>query len=180
MDYGENKYNRLLAILRKSKPALLTPERTMDAVMNRILKEQAGKKASPRFLEFIFGWVYIGWVRTSLVAASVILVLAFVYQQAVILKRINNLNRQAVFIESQIITSYANVPNAAVLYQIAGRKFTPGGRSITEKQIRQILRSYRDLEEKFNDLMKLIEGDPALKKYVEEQLSENSKEKLKL
>lgn len=180
MNSGKVDYERVIATLRSSKPELRSPEETTEKVMNRILMDQASGKASSGILDFLFGWVYVGWVRTSLVAASVILVLGFVYQQAVILKRVNNLNRQAVYIEDQIITGNNTIPDAALFYQLAGRKLNSGNINISERQIRQIMRSYKELEEKYSDLMNLIETNPALKKYVDEQLSESNKEKFKL
>jgi len=180
MNSGETDYERVLATLRRSKPVLRSPDETAEKVMNRILRDQAPGKASSGILDFLFGWVFVGWVRTSLVAASVILVLGFVYQQAVILKRVNNLNSQAVFIEDQIITGNTAIPDAALFYQLAGRKLNSGNINISERQMKQIMRSYKELEEKYSDLLNLIEKNQALKKYIEEQLSENDKKKSNL
>ena len=48
-----------------------------------------------------------------------------------------------------------------------------GNKTVSEKQIKQILKSYNELEEKYKDLIKLIEDDPELKNYVEEKLNGN-------
>ena len=40
------------------------------------------------FIESLFGWVYIGWVRRSLIGVSVVLVAIFVYQQAFIFREV--------------------------------------------------------------------------------------------
>ena len=180
MSSDEIKYGRVLDLLRKSKPVLQSPDVIKDKVVDRIMSIGAKKDSSPGILDFLFGWVYIGWVRKGLIAASAAIVLVFIYQQGVILKQINNLNRQAVFIESQIITGNSNNADAAFLYRLAGRKIPAGDINITERQMRQLMRSYNELEEKYRDLLSLIEGDPALKKYFEEQLSENQKRKFKL
>ncbi|MFH0843651.1 MAG: hypothetical protein V1903_13680 [Bacteroidota bacterium] len=180
MSSDEMKYERLLDILRKSKPVLQSPDMLKDKVVDRILSTQGKKEPSPGILDFLFGWVYIGWVRRGLIAASAAMVLVFVYQQGVIIKRINTLNRQAVFIEGQIITGNSNNTDAAFLYRLAGRNIPAGEIKISERQMKRMIRSYNELEEKYRDLVNLIEGDPALKKYVEEQLSVKHKGKLNL
>jgi len=180
MSSDKMKYDRVVDLLRKSKPVLQSPDVIKDKVVDRILSIRGKKEPSPGVLDFLFGWVYIGWVTKGLIAASVAIVLVFIYQQGVILKRINSLNRQAVFIEGQIITGNSDNADAAFLYRLAGRKISAGDMNITERQMKQIMRSYNDLEKKYRDLLNLIEGDPALKKYVEEQLSGKHKRKFNL
>ena len=51
---------------------------------------------------------------------------------------------------------------------------------ISEKQVKQVIKSYNELEKKYKDLIKLIEDDPELMKYIEEKLIENNKKKFKL
>ncbi len=180
MNSDEIKYTRILNILRKSKPVFHSADDIEDKVMKRIMRKEEKQEPSPGILNFLFGWVYIGWVRRGLVAASIILVIAFVYQQTVILKRINNLNRQAVFIESQIITGSSDNSDAAFLYRLAGRKLPAGKINISEKQVKRLMKSYSELEAKYKDLIKLIEEDPHLRKYVEEKLDESSKKKFNM
>lgn len=174
------KYDRMIDILRKSRPVLQSPDFIKEKVVNRIENTKGKEEAFSGILDFVFGWVYVGWMRKVLITASAAMVLVFIYQQGVILKRINILNRQVVFIEGQIITRNSNDAGAAYLSRLAGRKIPAENININERQIRQMLRSYNELEEKYRDLLNIIEGDPVLKKYVEEQLSENKKEKFKL
>ena len=42
------------------------------------------------------------------------------------------------------------------------------------------MKSYSELEAKYKDLIKLIEEDPHLRKYVEEKLDESSKKKFNM
>ncbi len=180
MNSDEAKYDRVLDLLRKSRPVLDSKEEIEEKVIRIITQKQDKKEISSGVLDFLFGWVYVGWVRTGLVAASVILIIAFVYQQAVIIKRINNLNRQAIYIESQIITGRSLDSDAGYFYRLAGRKLQSGDKMISEKQVKQVIKSYNELEKKYKDLIKLIEDDPELMKYIEEKLIENNKKKFKL
>lgn len=174
------KYNSMIKILRRSKPVLNPANNIEEKVIDRIIRKTDSRDSSPGILDILFGWVYIRWVRSGLVAASLILILIFVYQQGVILKRINNLNRQSVFVESQFNTVNMEETDASYLYRITGRKIFRSSITISEKQMNRLVKSYSDLEKKYQDLVRLIEDDPELMKYVEEKLGKGSKNKLKL
>jgi hypothetical protein len=180
MNDDEIKYNRVLHVLRKSKPVLSSPEDIEAKVMRRIIQKQDKKESPPGFLDFLFGWVYIGWVRSGLVTVSILLVAVFLYQQAVIIKRINNLDSQAIFIENQMVTGSSDIPHENSFYRLAGEKLPARRLTISEKQVNRLIRSYNELEEKYKDLVRLIEEDPELKKYVEEKLNVNSRKKFNL
>ena len=91
MKNGIEKYNKVLNILKKSKPILDTTDDIEKEVFKRINRVHRIRFNLSEVIDFLFGWVYIGWVRRSLIAASVVLVLVFIYQQSVILKQINYL-----------------------------------------------------------------------------------------
>jgi hypothetical protein len=180
MNNDEMKYNNVLNILRKSKPVLNNLNDIEEKVFDRIKRKTSRREHPQGILDFLFGWVYIGWVRSGLVAASVILIIVFLYQQAVIIKRINILNRQSVFIENQINAGSTDNSEAFYLYRLAGRKMNSGSITISERQMKRLMKSYSELEEKYKDLIKLIEDDPELMKYVEGKLNESNKVKFKL
>jgi hypothetical protein len=180
MNSDEIKYERILNILRKSKPVLTSTDSIEEKVIEKIKQRQKKKEPSQGILDFLFGWVYIGWVRSGLIAASVLLVAGFIYQQAVMIRQINNLNRQTILIESQLITGSSGTPDAGFLYGLSGLKLPSGNITISNRQMKQILRSYNELEGKYKDLIKLIEENSVLKKYVEERLAENNKKKINL
>jgi hypothetical protein len=180
MNTDKTKYDRILNTLRKSRPVLRSPDDIGEKVINRILQNKMKNEPASGILDFLFGWVYVGWVRTGLVAASILLIVVFAYQQVVILKRVNNLNRQAIFIENQMITGSPDYSYTNLLFRLAERKLPSGNKTASEKQIKQILKSYNELEEKYKDLIKLIEENPELKIYVEEKLKESNKKKFKL
>ncbi len=176
----ETKYEKILNILKKSKPVLSNINDLEENVINMILQKQKTKDRSFNILDVIFGWVYVRWVRTVLVTASVVLILAFVYQQTVILKRINNLDSRAIFLENRMVTGEESNGDRTLFYKLSGRILPSRGITISEKQLNQIIDSYNELEEKYRDLIKLIEEDPELKNYVEEKLGEKNKKKLNL
>jgi len=180
MKREEAKYDKILDILKRSKPVLQNTSDLEENVMNMIMQEQKKNDRSFNVLDFIFGWVYIGWVRRSLIAASLIVIIVFSCQQTIILKRINNLDNRAIFIEDQIVTGSADNAGRTLFYRLSGQKLPSKGITISEKQLNRIMNSYNELEEKYRDLIKLIEEDPELKNYVESKLNEKSKKKLNL
>jgi len=180
MNRDETKYDRILDLLRKSKPVLDSKEEIEEKVIRIITQKQDRKELSSGFLDFLFGWVYVGWVRMGLVAASILLIVAFAYQQVVILKRVNNLNRQAIFIESQMITSNPDYSYTNLLFKLAGQKLPSGSTTVPEREMKKILKSYNELQEKYKNFIKLIEENPELKVYIEEKLMESNKKKINL
>ena len=179
---GESeKYDRILKILRKSRPDLGNTDDIEEKVINRIILATRKVKPSFNILDFLFGWVYIGWVRTGLVAVSVLLLAAFGYEQAMILKRINNLNARTGFSESQIISGVSGEINDKLLfYRITEGKQSDKPIKISNRQLKKLIESINELQIKYNDLIRIIEENPELKKYIDEKITENDRKKLKL
>src|SRR5450759_5105950 len=96
MKTESEKYNKVLKILRNSRPQLDSTEDIEREVINKIARAHQKRLNLSEIIDFLFGLVYIGLVRRSLITASVILVLVFVYQQGVILKRIEILSKQTI------------------------------------------------------------------------------------
>ena len=180
MNSEETKYEKILDILKRSKPQLSNTHDLEENVINIIREKQKKSETSFNILDFIFGWVYVGWVRTVLVTASIILIVAFAYQQTIILKRINSLDSRTIFIENQVVSGSVNNDGRTLFYRLSGQRMPAQGITISEKQLDQIVNSYNELEKKYRDLIKLIEEDPELKKYVEKKLNEGSRKKLNL
>jgi hypothetical protein len=175
------KFYRILKILRKSKPVLNSTEDIENEVIKRIVKIQQPQFILSDVIDFLFGWIYIGWVRRSLIASSVVLVLVFVFQQSVILKRINFLSRQMVIVEGETTPTPAyEIERRIMMYRLSGRIFPSKSLTISEKQVEQMLESVNELQSKYKDLLNLIEEDPELKKYIEKKLLENDRKKIKL
>lgn len=176
-----DKYNKVVNLLRNSKPEL---ESTTD-IEREVLKRISGvRHSSPTIsdaVDFLFGWVYIGWVRRSLIAASVALVLIFVYQQAIILKRIDLISRQTVVTDRGNVSGPADeIEKILMVYRSSGRKFPSKTITMSEKQMRELLESVNELQIKYKDLENLIEADPELKKMIEKKLIESNHTKINL
>ena len=175
------KYNKVITLLRKSKPELDSTSDIEREVLRRISEIERSGINFPGVVDFLFGWVYIGWVRRSLIAASVFLVLIFVYQQSIILKRIDVISRQT------IVTDKGSVPTPAdqiekmmTVYKMTGRILPSKTITISESQMKELLETVKELQNKYKNLEDLIEGDPQLKKLIENKLIDSNRNKINL
>jgi len=174
MTAEREKYKKVLAILRGSKPELKGIDLIQDNVIGRIRK--GGVKHNPltEVVENLFAWIYIGWVRRSLVTASVLLVVFFAYQQTMILKGVNDINKREIVTGPDAFTgTYDELDKQVRMLKLTSRGMSTGGLKITEKRIEQLLDSYNELQDKYIDLIRIIEEDPVLKEYIEERLGED-------
>jgi hypothetical protein len=180
MRVKEEKYDRIMDILRRSKPSLADTADIENNVMRRIREITKDKVGSANILDYLFGWVYIGWVRRGLIAASFLIIGLFVFQQTLIIKHVSLLERQAILSESQFNpAASSDLQEKMLLYKITSEKSLENI-TISERQLNRLLRSYDDLETKYRDLLKLIEDDPVLKQYINEKISGENKRKYNL
>jgi hypothetical protein len=176
----EEKYKKVINILKKSNPVLKDSGIIEENVMARI-QQVSNNHETFNFFEYMFSWVYIGWVRSGLIAASILLIVLFGYQQAIIMKQINTLNDRALFSESQMVTGVSDeIGDKLLLYKLTDGKPYDRSIKISNRQMRRLLESVNELQLKYNDLIKLIKENPDLKKYIDEKMTENNRKKLKL
>lgn len=181
MENNSEKIDKVLNLIRKSKPEL----KSIHDIENEVIKRIAGKKYKPsafeEIVDFFFGWVYITWVRRSLITASLLLVVIFIFQQRAIMKQITFLSDQVIMNSSGNTQIPENVIEKRLLiYRLTGSKVPSKSITITEKQMEQLLESVKELEGRYLDLINIIEENSELKKQIEEKLEENKNKKVKL
>jgi hypothetical protein len=181
MGTEDGKYERVINLLRKSSPELSTKEDIQKEVISRISKKMRSPALKEELVDILFGWIYIGWVRRSLIAASVVLVMVFVWQQSVILRQINFLSKQVIVpAEESMLTTSQQAEKLMMLYKTSSRLFSSRNITISEKQLNQLLDSVNVLKIQYKDLIELIDENPELKKYIDEKLAEKANTKTKL
>ncbi|MBN2665534.1 MAG: hypothetical protein JXR67_03425 [Bacteroidales bacterium] len=173
-----DSYDKLVRILRNSRPDLLHPDIIENEIMGRIQRQNQGRGRFSEFVDALFGWVYIGWVRRSLIGVSVVLVAIFAYQQAFILRQVKNIGKQVVIMgsESSAVSSSA-LDKRLTLYKMSARLSPDGEIRISESLLEDLLDSYNDLQIKYKDLLRIIEADPELKGHIEKMLKEDKRYK---
>jgi hypothetical protein len=178
MTEGNDSYKKVVEILKNSRPDLVRPEEIEKEVIKRIQNKNRTTRRFSDFIDSLFGWVYIGWVRRSFITAAVIMVSVFVYQQALILKQVNNISKQPVVISGEPVPgSLSEISKKLTLYKISNKLSPSNEINISEKQLEQIIESYNSLQTKYKNLLRIIEENPELKKYINSKLNENKKYK---
>lgn len=174
-----SKYERITDILKKSRPVLTGNETIEENVMERIRDK---RKINENFNipDHLFGWVYVGWVRRGLIAASVLIISFFAVQQSMILKRINNLERQEVSTNPSFVKGVPDDFEPTLLINTRSGKISLKGDNLSARQLKQLQESINDLQARYSNLIKLIEDNPELKNYIENKLSEKDKKKFNL
>jgi hypothetical protein len=172
----KTKYDRIVDILRKSKPIFNEADAVSEKVIRQIQEEKSVVKFSDLILEFFFGWIYIVWVRRSMVAAAFVIIVFFGYQQAVIINRINELSDKKVYNGTLLISDTRdNLKDYLMLNRIDVKKFRNKRIEVSKKEIDQLIKSVNKLQVKYKDIIDLIENDPQLRKYVEEKMNQDLK-----
>ena len=92
----EEKYARVVRILRSNNPELKGKENLVDQVMHGIERPQEGFAIRGRLDRTLFGWTGIYWVRTVMSIAALFFVCFFLIQQLVMWNRLNTLEEQIV------------------------------------------------------------------------------------
>lgn len=172
MREGNEKYNKLLGTLKKSKPELADPGRVRDAVLSAIKSREMKLAALSRFPDYLFAWVKLPWLRRSLVTASAVLVIFFIYQQIVIIRGIKELNTRTIINGSELLfTPVNNHLNRIMLNRLTGRSFDQGDCELNREQFEILIRSYNELCKEYGDLIRIIERDPELLKKIKEEIA---------
>jgi len=174
MTEESEKYKKVLSILKKAKPELTGIESIEQNVVSRIRRKTERGQSLRDIIENLFAWIYIGWVRKSMVTASGLLVLFFVYQQTMILKGVNEISKRSIVNGTgSISVSEEDLGKQLMMYRLTGRRLYSGDLEISEKQLKELIDSYKELQDKYSGLIEIIERDSILKGYLEKKLDES-------
>lgn len=169
----DDKYRNLVEMLKRSTPVLSNPETVRDNVLREIRK--AGKEAGllSSTGEFLFGWIYVGWLRRSLVTIAAAVIFIFGYQQVVIIRKINNLSDQRIQNGSVVSTDFSDdIYNRMMYYRFTGKMMDGEEIHASENEINKLMVEINKLRLKYEDLIFMIENDPMLMEYIETKLNQ--------
>jgi hypothetical protein len=180
MTTRENKYETVLNVLKNSKPSLDNPATIAENVLREIREEKPEISFTGAVIEFFFGWVYIGWVRRSMIAVTMVIFLIFGYQQTIIMKRIKELSSQRIETGNpSFIRTNDDLSRRILLFRLSKMKIPSDKTVVTHENIDEMIGSLNSLRTKYKDLIDRIENDPELKKYVEQRMDELAGKELK-
>ncbi|HLN55507.1 MAG TPA: hypothetical protein VK207_05930 [Bacteroidales bacterium] len=177
MKTENEKYEKIVDSLRKSTPELIHYDSLEEKIMRKISSKD--HKDVTGIFDFLFGWIYIGWVRKTLIAVSFALLGFFLWQQNSIINQINDLSVSIRENDRMIIYD----PSAALEKRQMLLKYTrerSGGYYVPEEDLKKIIDSLNHLDISYRDLLDLINSDSLLKKRVEEKLERKLGSRIKL
>jgi hypothetical protein len=178
MKAEDTKYEKVLSLLKKAKPDLKHPEIVTEMVMSRLKDEMSKISLVEMIIEFLFGWIYVGWVRRSMIVAAICIAMLFGYQQILILKKINELSGQRIQDGDLFMTSAkTEISDKIRVFRFPGQKLDDKKNTVSKKEIDEMIKSINKLQIKYKDIIDLIEDDPELKNYVETRMKELGKNK---
>jgi len=181
MSDGNNKYEKVVKIIRESLPAFPHPELIEDAVIEKIRTKDQFSAGINGLIDTAFGWIYSGWVRRSFIGAALILFAVFVYQQADLLRSVRSLEREVVTItHEQPLLNVRDLERRLTIFKISSKIGPERKIEINESQLKEFMDSYKNLELKYENLNRMIQEDTLLKKYFEKKFEEIEKNKSKI
>lgn len=162
---GKENYDKVIELLRRSEPQCGSTGDIEGKVLSSISEQKSVRQKS--LTEYVFGWINIGWLRTSLAGATFILLAFFVWQQHSIMTEIDSLKDR---IGSGTVYYDAGdvIERKMTLYMKSGGLID----GISRDDVLMLLDSLKDMRIKYEDLMSIIRNDPELVKEIEKKLDQ--------
>jgi len=181
MTAEKGKFDEVIDLLRKSKPVLDSTREIEDHVISVISREKRPVEIISELTDFIFGWTYIGWVRRSLAAVSFAILIFFLYQQGVMMKRIDSLSKQMVkSVSGNNSVADDEIEKMLTVYINSGHRFPARSIIIPENKMKELVDSVRELQEKYKVLEKIINDNPDLKEMIQKKLLDKKLSKINM
>jgi hypothetical protein len=181
MKTEDDKLNMLIGLIKRSEPVMKDQKRFTEKVIENIEKRKRQPDLLASLNELLFGWVYVGWVRRSLVAVSLAILFFFGYQQAVLLKRVNELSDRRIEGSASMVHGITtNYSGKLRLYRLFGERALEKNSNISEDKIEDFVRQVYELNSEYQDLIEEMKKDSSLKKYVGEKMEEMNRKKSKI
>lgn len=174
MDKREDNYEKIIGLLRSSRPELHGVENIRDDVVSRIRDMERQRLSVTELIGYLFRWTDIAWCRRSLLAITAVLLVFFIHQQTVIIQGLRELDERTI----PAGLNKAGTPtdhngtylDRMIFLRITGRRYEQDPVHLTAEEIEELARSYDDINRKYTDLMNILDGNPELKKQLEEEL----------
>lgn len=144
--------------LMESREQKADPDR-VSAVKEKILQATGSSKriVFADYIHFLlYSWIEIRWLRRSLVFASAIVLVMIFVQQAVVIERIDTLEKRIIstnttnILEFQKETMHAN----SMIYTITDSYYESDSVSVSTRDLVSLVKSYRELQAKYDELKK--------------------------
>lgn len=164
------KYNKVIGLLRRSKPDLHGSSDIEAKVLSSVTETKPSRRSS--MAEYIFGWIEIGWLRTSLGCATFVLLGFFVWQQHNIVSEMEALKAR-VGSGATIFTGGDALERRLIIYGKTGGWID----GISREDVLMLLDSLKAVSSRYDELVNMIQNDPELIKKIEKSLDKKQRVK---
>ena len=165
----EEAYRKLIDQMKSDIPEMEGKESLIDSVMDRITRIQKEPGDPMRFLEVLFGWIHVWWLRRIMALAAIALVVFFVGQQVRLMQRLDNLERQIITsVESETISEEGpGMKQQFLMKMIMDRPAFGDSITISLEEFDALLRTY--ISEQLNNVpdYSLIMDPPSFRNFIE-------------
>lgn len=170
-----NRYSRILDRLKSFRADDQTSDSLKRRILNQLDMTADSRRVKSSLVELLFGWADILWLRRSMVLVSFALIILFLSQQFFIFGRLSSLEDRMTGISTDNILEFQkeNMHVNSVVYSMSDEMFSNDSVKVSSRDLSSLIRSYRDLQERYNNLKGSINKD------VKETIKE-SESKLKL
>ncbi len=180
MNTEDERYKEVVDLLRRSRPELTKREFLRGKIMQKIGKGNRRASLPEIILEYFFGWIYISWVRRCLIASSFAILVVFVVQQSLIIRRMSRFERQTMYVPNRSAAEISDNIYKKVILRSTAYTFPADPGKISEKQVDELIESFNTLQINYMDILKILKEDPVLKEYIEKKLDPKERKKLNL
>lgn len=146
--------DRILEKLRAGSTGIENRYELRENIMARINDQR-------RFLDYLFGWTDIVWLRRSLAFASVLIVMLFGIQQVFMTRRIEELEKRMISINTDKVLEYQreNVIANSVLFSDRGKNKLNDSINVATGDLLDLVKSYRSLQTKYEEMLNKARTD---------------------
>ncbi|UCG28291.1 MAG: hypothetical protein JSV24_02730 [Bacteroidales bacterium] len=165
------KYSKVIEVLKGNKPTLDNKEELIDAVMQKIQWKSQRVTVYEKLSNYLFGWTDFVWIRGTMTIAATVFIGIFIIQQIVITDRINSLEKQLV---KTVNTLQIQEPDLGIMQKIllkivAKDQMAEDSVTISRSDLEELLNSYQELQEDYEK----IKQDAGLEPYIRKVLRRN-------
>lgn len=177
MENSSDSYQKVLDLLKRSRPQPGHPQIMEEKIMQSIKMHNAGMTLTPSGPGGLFGWTRIVWVRRAFSAAAVLMLVFLAYQQSIIIRQISVLNQQLVPGNPGKPSSGTAGSMELLLYRLSAGRDQEISSEISGDRVVELIESAGMMSEKYRDLLQMINEDPDLKKLIEQKLEKKLENK---
>lgn len=180
---NDDHYSKLIGQLKGYKPVLTGKEELIDGIMQKIHGTKKRTTVPEMLSQYLFGWADVKWIRGAMALAATLFIGIFIIQQIVITDRINRLEKQLV---KTVNTFQSQEPDLGIMQKVflnvvAKDQMADDSVTVSRSDLEELLNSYLELKEDFDELKKNSRVESYLHKKIRENLEkENNDQKLDL